>query len=101
MEAAYLFIAYVLVLVCLVVALWRTAKRPSRKKWLLLYLTEILSICAAYCLMHYFDGLPGHGPLAGITYFAEVLYSLGAVAVYTVVLAVSVIVGAVVWLRKE
>lgn len=92
MEGAVTLIAYILVLVGLIVALVRTAKAPAGKKWLCLYLTELIAICAALCLTWVFDHIRSTGPLAGLTYFAETLYSLGAAVVYVVVLAVSVIV---------
>ena len=53
-------------------------------KFGILLTLNIVSAAASCALMQYFDALPGSGMMPGLTWFAEVFYSLGAAAVFAV-----------------
>lgn len=80
------YIAVFLLLCCFLV--W-TMKRNRIKNWVLLFAAEALSAAAAFCAMHIFDALPGKGMAPGLTWFAEVFYSLGAAVLYAILLPLS------------
>ena len=88
---------YLAVLIVHIVLLIKTLRAPARSKWLRLILVQFLSILAAFLLMSYFDDLPGTGMMPGLTYFAEVIFSLIAAALYSTGLLCSVVL----WLWKK
>ena len=84
--------AYVLLFVAQVVLLIFAVRKPEKNRWPKLFGLEILSVLGAVGLMFLFDALPGRGMAPGLTWFAEVFYSLFAAAGYSLMLIVSVVV---------
>lgn len=92
MENMGVLIVYIVVFLFLCVLLVRAAK--GDRDWGRLFGLELLAVVASFCAIHIFDALPGRGMMPGLTWFGAVLYSMGAVAVYAVLLLITVVVWA-------
>ena len=90
---------YLAVLAVHILLLRKALRSPARNRWLCLFLTQLLSIAAAFLVMSYFDDLPGTGMMPGLTYFAEVIFSLIAAALYSTGLLFSLIL--CLWSKKR
>ena len=64
------------------------ACRKHKKIWPVLT-ANILSIGVSVFLLWYFDTLPGYGMMPGLTWFAEVFYSICAAVVFAVLVLVT------------
>lgn len=100
META-LLIAYALVLFGQVVLLISAIRRPSARRWIILFAAEAISLAAALVLAAHFNALPGNGMMPGLTYFAEVIYSLAAALAYGVMLLISALCALIVHIRRS
>lgn len=94
META-LLILYICVFLLLCAALVRAMKGNRTKDWYLVFAGEALAAGGAICAMFLFNALPGKGMAPGLTWFAEVFYSMGAAALYLLLLVVSVVICAI------
>jgi len=94
MENMGVLITYIAVLLLLCVLLVRAAKGDSDRDWGRLFGLEALAVAGSFCAIHIFDALPGGGMMPGLTWLGEVLYSMGAVAVYAVLLLITVVIWA-------
>ena len=92
MENMGVLITYIAVLLLLCVLLVRAAKED--RDWGRLFGLEALAVAGSFCAIHIFDALPGKGMMPGLTWFGAVFYSMGAVAVYAVLLLITVVVWA-------
>lgn len=91
MVALLLLVAYIMIF-CFAIALLVLSLRKKQKKlWLSLFLVEVIPMLIANGLRIYYDSLPGHGIMPGLTYIGEVLYSYGASIIYCVLFVVSVL----------
>jgi len=88
-----LFLVQLVMLVCAV-------RKPEKNLWPALFRLELVSALGAVGLMFLFDSLPGQGMAPGLTWFAEVFYSLFAAIGYGVMILVSIVVAAVLEWRK-
>ena len=91
MAASLMLIAYIVILVLQIVLLVLSLRKKQKKLWLILFLVEVIPMLIANGLRIYYDSLPGHGLMPGLTYMGEVLYSYGASIIYCVMLLVSVL----------
>ena len=96
-----LAVIYLALLVGQLVMLVRTIRRPAAKRWGLLLAAELFCALGAWRLARFFDALPGTGMMPGLTYLAEVLFSMCAAMVYAVLLAVSVVICFVMRIRRR
>lgn len=87
-----LLIFYIALFAVQLILLIFTARKPATKRWAALFGLEVLSAVTAAGLMFLFDALPGKGMAPGLTWFAEVFYSLFAAVGYGVMLLVSFVV---------
>lgn len=94
-----LLIIYILAFILQIVGLIKCIK--NNLKWRILILFETLSIFAAMFLMYYYDNLPGHGFMPGLTYFAEVLGSFGAIILYITILVITLFIDLIIFLIKK
>jgi len=101
MEGLGIFIVYLVLLAAQLAMLVYCVLRPRALFWGILLGAETLSALAAWLLTHHFDSLPGSGKAPGLTYFGETLFSMGACIAYSVMLGISIAVGAIVFLRKQ
>ena len=85
-------IFYLLVFFAQVILLILAARKPEKHLWPALFRFEFLSLLGAVGLMFLFDALPGRGMAPGLTWFAEVFYSLFAAIGYGVMLLVSFVI---------
>ena len=90
MTSAVLLVAYIAVFALQIVLLVRSIRKKTARLWIMLFLSEIIPIIAAFVLMKYYDSLPGYGFMPGLSYFGEVISSFGAVVLYAVILFISV-----------
>jgi len=91
MGALFLLVAYIMILALQIALLVLSLQKKRRKLWLSLFLVEVIPMLIANSLRIYYDSLPGHGLMPGLTYIGEVLYSYGASIIYCVMLLVSVL----------
>ena len=89
MLSGIMFIAYIAIFILQIVLLVLSVRKKSAKLWLFLILSEVIPMIAAFILMRYFNNLPGYGFMPGLSYFGEVISSLGAVILYAVTLFIS------------
>ena len=83
---------YLLMFLVQLILLIFAVRKPEKNRWPKLFGLEILSAVGAAGLMFLFDALPGQGMAPGLTWFAEVFYSLFAAGGYSLMLIVSVVV---------
>lgn len=86
-----LLIVYGAVLALHIWLLVRALKKPEKKRWILLFLAELVCAIGALGMAFFFDGLRGSGFMPGMSYIMEFFYSLMASAVYGVMLIVSLV----------
>lgn len=101
MMQTLLLIAYIAIFVLQILLLISCIRKNTAKLWISLLLSELLPLVVSFLLMRYFDSLPGYGFMPGLTYFGEVFFSLGASALYGVVLFVSVCIFAVLKIKEN
>ena len=92
---------YLLMFLVQLVLLIFAVRRPEKKLWSAVFLTEILSALGAAGLMFLFDALPGQGMAPGLTWFAEVFCSLFAAIGYGLMILVSIVTAAVLEWRSR
>ena len=92
---------YLLMFLAQLVLLIVAVRRPEKKLWPAVFLTEILSALGAAGLMFLFDALPGRGMAPGLTWFAEVFCSLFAAIGYGLMILVSIVTAAVLEWRSR
>lgn len=97
----FLFCAYLLILVAQIVLLVFAVRKPEKNLWSKLFCLEFLSAIAAVGLMFLFDSLPGSGFMPGLTWLAEVIFSLFAAIAYGLMILISIITAAVLEWRKK
>ena len=83
---------YLLMFLVQLILLIFAVRKPEKNLWPKLFVLEVLSAVGAAGLMFLFDALPGQGMAPGLTWFAEVFYSLFAAAGYSLMLIASVVV---------
>ena len=86
---------YVLLFLVQLILLIFAVRKPEKNLWPKLFILEILSVLGAVGLMFLFDALPGRGMAPGLTWFAEVFYSLFTAVGYGIMLLVSFVVWAI------
>lgn len=84
-------ILYILLLAAQVVTLIFAIRRKASGYWIALLALEALSAVLAWGLGVWYDGLPGYGIMPGLTYFAEAIYSYGAVILFVGMTVISAI----------
>ena len=72
--------------------------RKGRTLWKYPLLLELVCIPAALVAMEYFNRLPGHGFMPGLTWLGHVLFSLGAAGIYAAMLVITAVLC---WLEKR
>ena len=72
--------------------------RKGHVPWKYPLLLELVCIPAALVTMEYFNRLPGHGFMPGLTWLGHVLFSLGAAGAYAAML---VITAALCWWKRR
>lgn len=93
--------AYVLILAAQIALLIFAVQKPEKNLWPRLFCLEFVSAIAAVGLMFLFDALSGKGFMPGLTWFAEVFYSLFAAIGYGLMILISIITAAVLEWRKK
>lgn len=86
-----LLIVYAAILALHVWLLVMALRKPAAKRWILLFLGELVSSIGAVGMAFFFDGLRGSGFMPGMSYIMEFFYSLVAGGVYAVMLLVSLL----------
>lgn len=87
-----LLIVYVCMLIVDVYLLVRATKPFSRGRFFWVYLSELVSVIVALLIMRVAEQAPGCGIMPGLSYIEEVLYSLCAAAVFSIVFLVSIVI---------
>lgn len=77
-----LLVLYGCVLILQIALLVSGMRAPTPNRWKILYTVEVVSLIAAAGLAVYYNQRLGTGTMPGITYFAEMFYSLGAAVVF-------------------
>lgn len=61
----------------------------------------IASSVIAIGIMFFYDSLPGYGPMAGLTYFSEFMYSLGASVIFAGIFIISLLLNIIIYIIKK
>ena len=91
-----LLIIYIVILIFLIVNFVKCLK--SKVKWSRLFIFEIFSTILSAILLMYYNNLPGSGFMPGLTYIGEVLFSYGAMIIYSIILAITLIIKLIMYL---
>lgn len=96
----FLFLAYIFVFIIHIVLFVNAVRKPTKKKWVIFYLFNVISIITSFSVGVYYDSLPvpESGFMPGLEYFGEVFISLFATLVYVVILIASAILSIIMWL---
>ncbi len=97
----FLLIAYLVVFILQIIFFVKAIKKKLKKFWMILFVTEIISIFVSVGLMLYYESLPGYGFMPGLSYLGEILSSFGAMVLYAVMFVSSVIICIVNGERKK
>ena len=94
MEIAELFLLmfYIIIVIFQIALLIIFIKNNKEKHWIILIITEIISMLLSWFLAIFFDSLPGSGIFPGLTHFAEVFYSIIAVLVFFIMLIITLFI---------
>ena len=90
--AIFLLVMYFLILVSQITLLTFSIRKKTKKLWIGTFVSEIISAIIAFVLMWYYNSLPGYGFMPGLSYFGEVLFSMGASFLYVIMLVISFVV---------
>lgn len=90
--AIFLLVMYFIILASQIMLLSFSIRKKTKKLWIGTFMFEIISAIIAFVLMWYYNSLPGYGLMPGLSYFGEVLFSMGASFLYAIMLAISFIV---------
>ena len=90
MSSLFLLIAYMAVFVSHIILLIFAIRENHKNLWRYHLLSEGISSVIATALMFYFNSLPGHGFMPGLTYLGEILCSFAAAVLYAIMLIVSI-----------
>lgn len=85
-------VLYGILLLFSIILLVSAAKKPSRAKWLTLFISEALFALVSVGVAFVFDSLEGKGIMPGLTYFSQIMVSIASALVFTVAFAVSAVV---------
>ena len=97
----YLLVIYILVLILQIVLLVQAIRRKSKKRWVVLFIIELVSALVATGVKEYYDSLPGYGFMPGFSYLGDILFSFCASVLYGVLLLVSVSIFLVIEEKKK
>lgn len=97
--AIVLLIIYIVILIFLIVNFVKCLK--SKAKWIRLFTFEIFSTILSAILLMYYDNLPGSGFMPGLTYLFEVLFSFGAMVLYSIILDITLITKLIIYLLEK
>lgn len=92
---SFLLVIYILIFILQIVFLVNAVRRKTKKHWVIIFMADLIPMIIAYCLMAYFNNLPGYGFMPGFSYLGEILLSLLALVVYGIMLLVTIILSIV------
>lgn len=93
-------VLYGILLVFCIILLVSTAKAPSNIKWLTLFISEALFALISIGAALLFDAIEGKGLTPWISYFYQIIVSIGASIAFTLAFAISAIVY-IIWKIKS
>lgn len=96
-----LMVFYIALFVIQLILLVLAVRKPAKNLWPKLFMLELVSVLGAAGLMFLFDALPGAGKAPGLTWFAEVFYSLFAAVGYGLMILISIVTAAILEWRKK
>ena len=96
-----LLIFYIALFVTQLIFLVFAVRKPEKNLWPKVFTLELMSALGAVGLMFLFDALPGSGKAPGLTWFAEVFYSLFAAVGYGLMILISIVTAAILEWRKK
>ena len=97
--AIVLLIIYIVILIFLIANFVKCLK--NKAKWSRLFIFEIFSTILSAILLMYYNNLPGSGFMPGLTYLGEVLFSFGAMILYSIILAITSITKLLLYLLEK
>ncbi|MBQ7983613.1 MAG: hypothetical protein IJ302_08585 [Clostridia bacterium] len=86
-----LLLSYSIVFLALIVLFVFALKKQTRRGWGLLFAFSGIASAAAAVIARIYDQLPGYGKAPGLTYLAEVLFSMFAAAVFAFIFALAIL----------
>ena len=84
-----LFVLYTTSFILQVILLVQALKKSAPPRWKRLYVIELISAAIAAAAAVYYNGLPGTGFMPGLTYLAEVIFSMAAALLFSAMLVLS------------
>ena len=88
--ALFLLITYIMILIFQIILFLITIRKKTKKLWRVLFSVELIPLLISIGLMIYYNNFPGYGFMPGLTYFGEVLFSLGAIVLYCISFLISI-----------
>ncbi len=82
-------VLYGILLLFCIILLISSAKKPSRAKWLTLFISEALFALISVGVAAVFDTLEGKGIMPGLTYFSQIMVSICSALAFTLSFAIS------------
>lgn len=96
-----LLLIYIILFVIQLVSLILFIRKKKQKYWVCSSITAMISSIAANRIMFYYDGLPGYGPLPGLTYFSEWIYSFWASIIFAGMFLLSIFLKIILKVRTK
>ena len=96
----FLPIIYLLVFILQIVFFVKAVIGKTKKKWIISFLTEFISMLAAVGMLVYYNNLP-RPALPGLYYLVEILFSFWAAALYAIFFLITLITAFYVFLIRK
>ncbi len=97
----FLLVVYLIVFIAEIILLVKSIKRKENKYWIKLFLIEIIFIVISFVLWIYYDSLPGYGFMPGLSYWGEILFSIGACFLYSAMLFITTCSRIIIFEKKQ
>ena len=96
-----LLVIYIAIFVIQIILLVKSIKKKEKKYWIRVFVLEIISILVSIILYKYYENLPGYGFMPGLSYFGEILFSMGAIFLYGIMLCITSLIKIITFEKEQ
>lgn len=84
-----LFFSFILTIICIL--FYKSVRHNKRKMWIILFITEFISIISTILILYYYVTSDGDGILPGLSKLFEIFLSFFSVSIYLIISGMSVV----------
>ena len=97
----FILILYLVIFIVQIILLVKAIKKKETKSWVKVFLLEIFSIILSIVLWQYYENLPKHGFMAGLSYFLEIISSLGSTILSAIMLFITICTKIIIYIKNR